>query len=88
MNRIHLAVLAAACVALTSCEHVAQLRPDAAYVAGDRATFDAIAPTVRDLADGDPTNDPDLSGVNGSSLLLLIDSWEARLEAAEESLAP
>ena len=60
------------------------LRPDPAYVTADRATFDTVAPVVQLLADTDLANDPDLSGVNGESLLLTISTWELRLKAAEK----
>ena len=53
------------------------------YVGADRATFDVVAPVMRALADDDPENDPDLTGINGRSVLLMLDTWELRLEAAE-----
>jgi len=56
------------------------------WVRADRATFDLIAPTLILLADADVSNDPDLTGVNGLAMLQLIDAWEVRLQAAENSL--
>lgn len=71
---------------VSSCESMGGFRPHRSYVEADRATFDTLAPVVRDLADSDPTNDPDLSGVNGEAVLSLVESWQLRLEAAEEQL--
>ena len=62
------------------------LRVQDTYVRADRATFDVVAPIVRNLSDGDPSNDPDLTGVNGRSVQQMIASWELRLEKAEKSL--
>ena len=53
------------------------------YVQADRATYDALSPVIRKLADTDPLNDPDLTGVNGRGALMLLDSWESRLLKAE-----
>jgi len=78
----YLAVLASVAL-LSSCDSLSQFRPAPAYVAADRATFNVVAPVVRDLADDDPSNDPDLTGVNGEALLQLIESWELRLTSAE-----
>lgn len=69
---------------LCSCSHLQP--PHAAYVAGDRATFNVIDPVIRNLADGDPTNDPDLTGANSSGLLVMMDSWRLRLESAETAI--
>ncbi len=60
------------------------LNVDAEYVKADRATYDLVAPIVRDLADTDPTNDPDLTGVNGRAVISALDSWQLRLEKAEQ----
>lgn len=56
------------------------------YVRADRATFDTVAPVIRALADEDPSNDPDLTGVNGEALLGTLRTWELRLKRAEEEL--
>jgi len=61
----------------------ASMRVSDTYVRADRATFDVVEPVVRALADEDPTNDPDLAGVNGEAVLTMLDSWKLRLEAAE-----
>lgn len=67
-------------VLASGCQH---FRVQQQYVDADRATFNVVAPVVRALADEDPANDPDLSGVNGRAVLLMLDTWEIRLEAAE-----
>lgn len=67
-------------LSLTSCQH---FRVQQQYVDADRTTFNVVAPVVRALADEDPANDPDLTGVNGRAVLLMLDTWEIRLEAAE-----
>lgn len=67
-------------LSLTGCEN---FRVQQQYVTADRATFDVVAPVVRVLADDDPENDPDLSGVNGKAVLLMLDTWEIRLKSAE-----
>jgi len=59
------------------------LRVSDTYVQADRTTFDVVEPVVRALADEDPPNDPDLTGVNGEAVLTMLDSWKLRLEAAE-----
>jgi hypothetical protein len=72
-------------IALPSCALFDNaIPPQKAYVEADRATFDAIAPVVTALCDTDPTNDPDLTGVNGQALLQTVQTWELRIEAAEE----
>lgn len=53
------------------------------YVEADRATYEAIAPVITALADTDPSNDPDLTGVNGLALLQALQTWEQRLQEAE-----
>lgn len=78
-------VLSVALVA-TLCSCPANEAIQRQYVKADRATYDAISPVVRDLADDDAENDPDLSGVNGEALLMLVNSWDDRLTAAEASL--
>jgi len=83
MKTLTLTIAALTLPMLASCEHFTTLRPDRAYVEADRATYELVSPIVRDLADGDPANDPDLSGVNGVALTQALDSWELRIEAAE-----
>lgn len=53
------------------------------YVDADRATYEAVAQVIEKLVDDDPENDPDLSGSNSRSLLLLLESWNLRIERAE-----
>jgi len=56
------------------------------WVRSDRATYELVAPTLRLLVDGDPSNDPDLTGVNSLALIQLLDAWNVRLMAAEDQL--
>lgn len=75
---------------LSSCSAIQSLRaaqPQEQYVAADRATYNAIAPVVTLLADTDPANDPDLSGVNGVALLEVLRTWNDRIVAAETPAA-
>lgn len=65
-----------------SCAH---LRPDEAYVRADRARFELLEPMLRALADEDPSNDPDLTGVNGRALLAMLDSWGLQLSQGEKA---
>jgi hypothetical protein len=53
------------------------------WVKADRATYNLVGATLRLYADNNPDNDPDLTGINGPAVLQLLDSWLARLEAAE-----
>lgn len=62
---------------------VSGVGPRPAYVQADRDTFNALAPVIRLLADNDPSNDPDLTGINGVGLIQTINTWELRIEAAE-----
>lgn len=58
----------------------------ATWVAADRATFDAVSPVILLLTDSDPTNDPDLTGINSPALRQAIIIWQMRLQAAEAAL--
>lgn len=83
MHRLKI-IAAVVAVSLTGCT---ALRPSDDYIRGDRGTFDAVAPIVRKLADDDPANDPDLTGVNGRAIILAVDLWETRLTDAEAKMA-
>ena len=84
MKNLMLAMLVG--LMLTSCPSMqTKMSVPAVYVTADRATFEALAPIIQDLSDADPTNDPDLSGINGEALLLLIETWETRLTSAEKA---
>lgn len=77
----HVLALMLLALAVCGCK---SLRVSDTYVQADRTTFEVVEPVVRALADEDPTNDPDLTGPNGTAVLLMLDSWRMRLEAAEE----
>lgn len=76
-----IAIVLAAC--LSSC---AALAPAPAYVKGDRSTFKTVEPLLRNLADGDPTNDPKLTSLEAKTINLTLDSWRVRIEKAEDRL--
>lgn len=61
--------------------------PAATYVSAERETYNSVAPIIQALADTDPSNDPDLSGVNGQAVLVLLESWNLRISAAEKANA-
>lgn len=67
-----------ACKTLTE-----DLAPVAANASADRATFNVVAPILRDLTDEDLSNDPDLTGVTAMALRQMLDTWELRLEQME-----
>ena len=73
----------AALILLSSCKHLQA--PQEAYVKADRARFEMLEPMVRALADEDPLNDPDLSGVNGRSVLAMLEAWDLQIRTAEGS---
>lgn len=75
-----------ALLSLCSCQALQGFKVSESYVAADRQTFDVVAPTLRAFADADLLNDPDLSGANGTAVLTMLDTWQIRLEAAEETL--
>ncbi len=60
------------------------LHPGEAYVKADRDTFEAVNPVLRALITPTPDDDPDLSGVNGRALELVLDSWDKRIATAEK----
>lgn len=71
-------------VVFTSCGTLQYKVPEQ-YVAADRATYNVLAPVITALADTDPDNDPNLTGANGSAILLLLQGWDFRVSQAEET---
>ena len=69
-----LAPLAALALLFSSCEGLSVAD---AYVAADRATFDAIAPEYRSYVEADAS----LDEPSKASRLRLLTSWKMRLEA-------
>lgn len=71
---------------LAGCPSVS-VQPDEAYVKADRAHYEFIEPVLSALADEDPDNDPDLTGVNGQAVMLSLTTWLLRIEQAESTFA-
>lgn len=68
-----------ACVAmLTLMVSAIGCRPDRAYIAADRATYDAVAPEYRTYVDSDSTLTPEQRDRRHRTL----DTWDIRLRAA------
>lgn len=65
-----------------SCLAGCQCGATPAYVKADRQTHDVIAPMHRAYIQADES----LSGNDVAALLLLLDTWDSRITAAEESL--
>jgi hypothetical protein len=65
------------------CKNLEDLNVDAIYVQADKATYALVAPVLSKLADTDPTNDPDLTGVNGLAVLQALKTWALRIATAE-----
>ena len=65
-----------------SCLAGCQCGATPAYVKADRQTYEVIAPMYRTYIQADES----LSGNDAAALLLLLDTWDSRITAAEESL--
>lgn len=76
-------IIAAVALMLPSCA-LFQSGPSEAYIRADRATFDAIAPAHAEYLEADAALTPDQK----EARRLALDSWELRLEVAEEGIAP
>ena len=70
---------------LCSCTQLDEIRPDRTFVEAEQSVHDTVAPVLRNFADGDDTNNPDLSGVNGTALVQLLDLWKERLARAAQN---
>lgn len=80
----NLFITLAALALLASCS---SLRPDAAFVKASRGYHQLVEIALVPLTDDDPSNDPDLSGVNGQALLEAHKAQDLAIRRAEEALA-
>lgn len=71
-------------VLLAGCCSIA---PDAAFVKSSKSYHEMVGVALIPLTDSDPTNDPDLSGVNGRALIQAHHTQGLAIKAAEEALA-
>ena len=81
------AVLISAVVGCTMFPSAEELSVPGNWIVADRATFNAVAPVILALTDSDPSNDPDLTGVNATALRHAVQTWQIRLQMAERQLA-
>lgn len=78
-------IILAALLALTGgCASFPLTPPSEDYVNSDRATHDALFPLLMLMADDDPSNDPVLDPIEREALMILLETWTLRLQAAEE----
>lgn len=62
------------------------LKPDAAFVKASAEYHETMAIAIIPLTDDDPTNDPDLTGVNGLALHQAHRAQGLAIQAAQQAL--